>query len=159
MKRIFIVMLAAICFSGCLKIIDWVPVTFEIMVQDEQGNDLLDPENDNTWLLGTTVWFRGIEVELEKKGISEPVTKDYGIKYEGFRLEKGDNCYYLAFGQFEGATNYNAEHIIICWPDHTLNTIKYNREINNRKGGAKESWKLDGVECTNPIIIVKEVNN
>ena len=80
-------MLAAICFSGCLKIIDWVPVTFEIMVQDEQGNDLLDPENDNTWLLGTTVWFRGIEVELEKKGISEPVTKDYGIKYEGFRLE------------------------------------------------------------------------
>ena len=127
-------MLAAICFSGCLKIIDWVPVTFEIMVQDEQGKDLLDPENDNTWLLGTTVWFRGIEVALEKKGISEPVTKDYGIKYEGFRLEKGDNCYYLAFGQFEGATNYYDEHIIICWPDHTLRGSNSSSAINGRCG-------------------------
>ena len=70
MKRILILVLAAISFCGCHKIIDWVPVTFQIRVQDEQGKDLLDPSNDNSWLIGTTIQFRGITVDLDETGIS-----------------------------------------------------------------------------------------
>ena len=40
-----------------MKIIDWVPVTFQIRVQDEQGKDLLDPAHDTTWLLGTKIHY------------------------------------------------------------------------------------------------------
>ena len=70
-KRLLILTLAAISFCGCVttKIIDWVPVTFQIRVQDAQGHDLLDPANDNTWLAGTTIHFRGITVDLDETGI------------------------------------------------------------------------------------------
>lgn len=155
MKRILTFIAAAVCLSGCMKIIDWVPVTFEIQVQDEYGKDLLDPANDNTWLSGTEIHFRGVIIDLDEEGITLPMTRDHSVTYEGFRLEKGDGRYYLAFGQFEGATNYEDESIVIYWPDNTWNVISYNRKINSRKGGAKESWLLDGVECSNPITIVR----
>ncbi|MBQ8048625.1 MAG: hypothetical protein IJV84_03640 [Bacteroidales bacterium] len=156
-KRILILTLAAISFYGCVttKIIDWVPVTFQIRVQDAQGHDLLDPANDNTWLAGTTIHFRGITVDLDETGITVPETRDYPVTYEGFRLEKGKDYYYLAFGQFEGATDYDEESFTIYWSDNTYNVITYDRRINSRKGGAKEAWKLDGVKCSSPIIIVK----
>ena len=156
-KRILILTLAAISFCGCVttKIIDWVPVTFQIRVQDAQGNDLLDPANDNRWLAGTTIRFRGIVVGLDETGITSPVTRDMSVTYEGFRLEKGEDYYFLAFGQFEGATDYDEESFVIYWPDKTYNVITYDRRINTRKGGAKEVWKLDGVKCSSPIIIVK----
>lgn len=63
---------------------------------------MLDPANDNTWLVGTTIHFRGITVDLDETGITSPVTKDMPVTYEGFRLEKGDSYYFLAFGEFEG---------------------------------------------------------
>lgn len=55
MKRILVILIAIICFNGCNKdmIIDWAPITFKIEVQDSQGNDMLDPANNNTWLIGT----------------------------------------------------------------------------------------------------------
>lgn len=155
MKKIFSIISIITCLSGCTKIIDWVPVTFQVRVQDAQGKDLLDPANDNTWLVGTTIHFRGITVDLDETGITSPVTKDMPVTYEGFRLEKGDGYYFLAFGEFEGATDYDNESFTICWPDNTWNTITYDRDINNRKGGAKEVWKLDGIKCTSPIIIVR----
>lgn len=155
MKRILILTMAALSLCGCLKIIDWVPVTFQVRVQDEQGKDLLDPSNDNSWLIGTTIRFRGITVDLDETGITEPVTKDMPVVYEGFRLEKGRDYYYLAFGEFEGATNYDKESFTIRWPDKTFNIITYDRKLNNRKVEAKEVWKLDGVRCSSPIIIIK----
>lgn len=154
-KRILIIALAAISFCGCHKIIDWVPVTFQIRVQDENGIDLLDPANDNTWLVGTTVHFRGITVDLDEAGVAVPETRDCSVTYEGFRLERGKDYYYLAFGQFEGATDYDEESFTIYWPDKTYNVITYDRRVNNRKGGAKEVWKLDGVKCSSPIVIVR----
>ena len=155
MKRILILIAAVACLSGCGKIIDWVPVTFQIRVQDALGNDLLDPANDNRWLVGTTIRFRGIVVDLDETGITSPITRDMSVTYEGFRLEKGEDYYFLAFGQFEGATDYDEESFVIYWPDKTYNVITYDRRINTRKGGAKEVWKLDGVKCTSPIIIVR----
>lgn len=38
------------CLCGCAREIE---VTFKVRVQDAQGNDLLDPEKDNSWIIGT----------------------------------------------------------------------------------------------------------
>ena len=102
-------MLAAICLSSCMKIIDWVPVTFQIRVQDEQGKDLLDPANDNTWLLGTKIHYRGVIIDIDETNISSPATKAIPATYQGFRLEKGSDYYYLAFGEFDGGSEYDEE--------------------------------------------------
>lgn len=154
MKRILIIMAAVICLCSCAKIIDWVPVTFQVRVQDAQGKDLLDPADDNSWLIGTEIHFRGITVNLDETGIS-PVTRDLPAEYRGFRLEKGSDYYYLAFGEFEGGADYDEEDMMIQWPDGKVNVITYSRKLNRVKADAKQVFKLDGVECSNPIIIVR----
>ena len=70
MKRTLFILLAALCLNGCnIKIIDWVPVTFQVRVQDENGKDLLDPAYDNTWLIGTHISFNGTSDTLEEGNI------------------------------------------------------------------------------------------
>lgn len=154
MKRILTIMAAVICLCSCSKIIDWVPVTFQVRVQDAQGKDLLDPADDNSWLIGTKIHFRGITVDLDETGIS-PVTRALPAEYRGFRLEKGSDYYYLAFGEFEGGADYDEEDMMIQWPDGKVNVITYSRKLNRVKADAKQVFKLDGVECSNPIIIVR----
>ena len=144
-------MAAVICLCSCAKIIDWVPVTFQVRVQDARGKD---PADDNSWLIGTKIHFRGITVDLDETGIS-PVTRALPAEYRGFRLEKGSDYYYLAFGEFEGGADLDEEDMMIQWPDGKVNVITYSRKLNRVKADAKQVFKLDGVECSNPIIIVR----
>ena len=86
MKRILTIMAAVICLCSCAKIIDWVPVTFQVRVQDAQGKDLLDPANDNSWLIGTkfisevsqSIWIKQVLNQLS--GLSPQNIEDSDLK-------------------------------------------------------------------------------
>ncbi len=96
MKRIFALagMAVLMSFAVSCKIIDWKPVVLYVQVQDEAGNDLLDPDNGGEWLAGTTITHAGIVVDLALS----PVTKTYAAQYTGFRLERYNGGYSLSFG-------------------------------------------------------------
>ena len=158
MKRIIsaLILAAAVLSVNSCRIIDWAPINLRVQVQDSEGNDLLDPENDNTWLLGTTISFRGITVDLEETNITEPESKEYGpIIYSGFRLEKGVDCWELVFGEFDGGDEYD-DTFMINWPDRTFSYIEYTRKLNTLTVDAKEKWILNNKVCSNPVVIVKE---
>lgn len=159
MKRILkiaIIAIAALSAGSCMKIIDWVPFNLRVRVQDSEGKDLLDPDNDNSWLLGTTITFRGIVVDLDETDITVPDTKEYGpIEYQGFRLEKMSDCWELVFGEFDGGTEYD-DTFFITWPDNTSDYIEYSRRLNNMKVEAKEKWTLNGKKCSNPVVIIRD---
>ena len=97
----------------------------------------------------------GFLQDIDETGISAPATKAYPATYQGFRLEKGLDYYYLAFGEFDGGSEYDEEDIMIQWPDGSINVITYTRKLNNTTVSAKQTFKLDGVKCSNPIVIVK----
>lgn len=155
MKRLTIFSIILFCLCGCAKTIDWIPVTFKVRVQDAQGNDLLDPEIDNSWIIGTTISFRGITVELDEESISYPRTKDLPAEYRGLRLEKSNDYYYLAFGEFDGGSDYDNEELYLSWPDGSHNCITFKRKLHQMRIKADEVFKLDGVKCSNPVVIVK----
>jgi hypothetical protein len=156
MKRVLIILIAILCFNGCEKeriIIDWVPVTFKIQVQDLQGNDMLDPTNDNTWLIGTEISFRNYSEVMDENDIS-PVTKAILPEYGAARVEKGSDCYYIAFGEFHRMDN-DKELMTIKWPDGSISEITYKCRLIESKIEVKETFELNGKKCSNPIIIVK----
>ena len=97
----------------------------------------------------------GFLQDIDETGISAPATKAYPATYQGFRLEKGSDYYYLAFGEFDGGSEYDEEDMMIQWPDGSTNVITYTRKLNNTTVSAKQTFKLDGVKCSNPIVIVK----
>lgn len=132
--------------------IDWEPVVLYVQVQDSDGNDLLDPENDNSWLEGTTVTYYGVVVDLD----TTPLTKDVLVVYHGFQLEKyKDGKYALSFGEFNGAKEYKDAEFFIGWPDGRTDVITYSRKLNTISVKANEKWKLNGKECSYPVLIVK----
>ena len=156
MKRLLIILIAIICLNGCEKhsmIIDWAPITFKIQVQDSQGNDLLDPANDNTWLIGTEISFRNQSEVMDENDIS-PITKAVLPKYNGARVEKGADCYYIAFGEF-GRKDNDTEVMTIKWPDGNISEVSYKCRLIASKIEAKETFHLNGRKCSNPIVIVK----
>ncbi len=157
MKRFLtaLIVAAAVLSANSCRIIDYSPINLRLQVQDSEGKDLLDPANDNSWLLGTTITFRGIIVDLDETNITVPETKEYGpVEYQGFRLEKGADCWELVFGEFDGGDEYD-DSFFISWPDKTYNSIDYSRKINSMSGNVKQTWTLNGKECSNPVVIVR----
>jgi hypothetical protein len=68
---------------------------------------------------------------------------------------KKQSFYQLIFGEFPGGHEYDNEEFVITWPDGTSNKVTYKRRLNSVTVEAKEVIKLDGVKCSNPIVIVK----
>ena len=156
MKRLFLAAVVSVLFlCGCGRIIDWVPVTFYVEVQDAEGKDLLDPANDNSWLIGTEISFNGKLETIDEQDIASAMTRAVDVQYNGVRLQKGSERYHLSFGEFSGAKEYSNEVILIKWSDGSTNEITYKRRLNGVTVNAKEVFKLDGVKCTNPIVIVR----
>ena len=156
MKRILIILITIASLTGCEKhnmIIDWVPVTFRIQVQDFQGNDMLDPNNGNTWLIGTEISFRDQSDVFDENDIT-PITKAILPIYDGARIEKGSDCFYIVFGEFHRKDN-DTELITIKWPDDNVTEISYKCRLIPSKLEVKETFELNGKKCSNPIVIVK----
>lgn len=154
MKRLLIILITIVSLTGCDKdmIIDWVPVTFKIQVKDSQGNDILDPTNDNTWLIGTEISFRNQSDVLDENDITP--TKVVLPEYDGARIEKGPDYYYIAFGEFIRMDN-DTELVTIKWPDGSISEISYKCRLIPSKLEAKETFELNGQKFSNPIVIVK----
>ena len=165
MKRLLLVIVVAFSFSSCSKmlstdiIMDWYPVNFYIKVVDVTGKDLLDPANDNSWIIGTAFDFMGQEDIIDLECVENIYrTKYYLPHFNGITLQNDHlHGYVLKFGEFDGADSYDQEKLIINWPDGTSNTITYSRKFNLiHTDVRKEEFKLDGKKCPNPIVIVKE---
>ena len=116
MKHILTILILFASWTGCDKdmIIDWAPITFMIQVEDAQGNDMLDPANDNTWLIGTEISFRNQSEVLDENDIA-PVTKMILPMYEGARVVKGTDNYFIAFGEFSTCNSIIRIKEIICF--------------------------------------------
>ena len=167
MKRLLIAFAFVLCLTGCEKlpllggmIIDWYPVVFDIQVVDANGKDLLDPSNDNSWLLGTTISFMDKKDTLDQACLDNiHQTRAYLPYYDGVKLMSSTRVlpnWFLNFGEFDGADSYDNEKLTITWPDGKVNIITYTRKFNMFKTDvSKKVYKLDGVKCSNPIKIVR----
>ncbi len=156
MKRIIkIIVLALItaAATGCYgKIIDWYPVEFKFYVEDNSGNDLLDPESDRYIGKGAKAEWRGEEYELS------PETKALDVRFHGFVLKKdNEGKHYAYFGELGGGHNYNDE-LTLTWADCSTDILLYKRRINSMTVNANEKRKLNGKKIAEkgPITIVKD---
>lgn len=152
MKLIFVLVgISALIFMAVsCAIVDWTPVVLYVQVQDEAGNDLLDPDNGNEWLAGTTITHAGIVVDLDLS----PETKTVAAFYQGFRVVQYKGGYALSFGEFSGENEYDDAEFYLSWPDGKSDVISYTRKLNRMAVTAKEKWTLNGRECSNPVLIV-----
>lgn len=149
-KLILLLVMAGLTVS-CGKMVDWTPVNLCIEVHDRDGNDLLDPANDNSWLEGTVMIHDGMETPLQ----SGPDTKYYMPEFYGFRLQKGEDRYQLVYGEIDGGVEYKNDEYTVLWPDGSRDVITLTRRLNELTINARTIWKLNREKTSSPIVIIR----
>ena len=151
-KSLFLFLMPLLMMSSCLMM-DWSPIDLWIEVQNEEGQDLLNPENDLSWLEGTTITFRGKTTTLTLD--DGPQATYLPPTFHGFRLQKMEGRYLLEYGELDGSEEFDNEEFTLTWPDGTVDRITYKRRVSAIAINAYERWHLNGEKCNNPVIIVK----
>lgn len=170
--EIVLACLAVLSFAACEKnsadkpeeedetdyIVDWGPVEVIVEVVDDKGNDLLNPNNPDNMIEGSTISFRG---KVYEALLPSAVTKEYLAIIEGFLLrkyttEEGAVKYRLVFGEIDGAKDMD-EDLVVTLPDGTTGTIHYH--CSDHHGGkhpsCDRSWTFNGVKNDNCIFTFK----
>lgn len=167
MKKLILLILtlSMTLFTSCETddiIVDWVPVGLYLKVTDGRGTDLLDPENPNNLIDGTTITFKGKTYEANsdidwaerytlqgKSGTRAILAIMYGL-----RLVKncpGADGYCLWFGEIDGAADMD-EDLVVTLPNGMTGTIHYHcAKHNERKLKCDRSWKFNGKKAQNNV--------
>lgn len=159
--------LLTVSFTGCEKlggnggggdwIVDWVPVSLFLRVVDEGGRDLLDPENPNNLIDGTSITFKGNTYSASRQWYEAgrpyemPATKAilaqlYGlflVNGEMFFMNSNTAGFSLFFGEIDGARDMD-EDLVVTLPNGMTGTIHYHcSNHNERKLSCDRSWKFN----------------
>lgn len=146
--RALFVGLALVFCTSCM--VDWVPVILDFSIQNNNGDDLLDPESD---------LFIGDQISLTYNGneyIYAPATKTYAPFFSGLTITKSSKYskYVASFGELDGADDYD-DDFIVRLPDGSTKTIHYDRKVSEVTISARTKWSLDGKKVDSlPITIV-----
>lgn len=138
---------------------DFMPFAVNIMVTDAAGNDLLNPETENSIAdNGIKARFKGRV--FEKDSIVLPgQTKAVMSVFYGLRSVKLTNGFYgLSFGEFSGDNNYGATDIVLDWNDGTpCDTITFSHRFwwEGHDPNQETFLYLNGVETDAPVHIIK----
>ncbi len=170
MKRnlllLFAALLGAMSVSSCDllnrgdMIWDIYPVEYMVRLLDSDGNDLLDPLNENRIdVYAIEATYKG-KVYLVSDGII-PVTKAYMPHFGGLTISDypryGDKVEgaVLVFGELDGAKSYDNEELRIDWGDGTYDVVSFDRDFQwGRNGSPKveHKWFLNGREYPDAVI-------
>ena len=154
MKHLFrtLLLAAIVVMCGCRADmeVDWYPVDIMIYVQDADGNDLLNPDNEN---------FLGTKVEAEwldkRYTYTHPQTRAYMPMWNGLTLQRNNKGrYYLKLGELAGNEEYD-DNLTLRWPDGSQDVIHYKNRVNHITVDATRTFLLNGEKCDNPVVITK----
>lgn len=165
MKRTILSIVAAVAllctFASCNTKSDpavlWYPVNLMIFVQDQNGNDLMDPENPYNMIEGTSFnWEAKDYVPV----MELPTLDKYRLSLLNTSIFEDEDAkslprqgYFLNFGEIDGALDMDAI-MYLTLPEGPMHEIKYhcgNHVAQTQT--CQRYWMLDGKETVNPFVI------
>lgn len=144
--------------------VDWMPVEVKLKVIDEQGTDLLDPENPNNMIDGTTITYKGQTYAasrerwddwlwnnlLETRAILAQIHGLFLMRDDiiGLSTQKG---FTLLFGDIDGAKDMD-EDLVVTLPNGDTGIIHYHcSNHNERKLKCDRTWTFNGKKTDGKI--------
>jgi hypothetical protein len=166
--------LSALLATSCFKmdndgndvVWDIYPVVIKMYVTDQNGEDILDPNNASalkpedislTYLDKEYTCQNGLQA-LQASSTVE--TKAYLPKFYGLWRQAPYNNepkYSLFFGELEGEKRYDNESFILKIGEDVTHTITLKRDFKWEDDGSptvNQKWYLDGTEAQLPFTIV-----
>ncbi len=145
--------------------VDWAPVSLFLRVVDEEGADLLNPENPDNLIDGASITFMGNTYNVSRQWYETgnpfemPATKAIFAPLYGLFLVNGEMFsnhsetagFSLFFGEIDGAIDMD-EDLVVTLPNGMTGTIHYHcSNHNERKLSCDRSWKFSGEKVEESI--------
>lgn len=140
--------------------VDWAPVSIFLRVVDSEGTDLLNPENPNNVIDGTSITFKGNTYNASRQWYETrnpfemPATKAIFAPLYGLFLVNGEMFsnhsetagFSLFFCEIDGAIDMD-EDLVVTLSNGMTGTIHYHcSNHNERKLRCDRSWKFNGAK-------------
>lgn len=165
-----VLLTVATLFAGCGNdtddgsdmIWDIYPFVARIALTDESGNNLLNPDTPGSMAKQRIfAIYKGRSFEKDSLvRIYNEQTRAYMAVLTGLKTMEANGKYYLEFGEFDGAKNYQNDEIILDYNDGSKkDTITFDHTFNwvNNAPSTHTEFRLNGKKVENtPIIIVKQ---
>lgn len=157
--------LSGIIITSCEEkgywIHDVLPFDINMIIEDADGNNLLNPEFEGNIIDEMTITYNDetYKIEKDKENIATRMlySEFYGLRH--FCSDTGRH--FVTFGNFVGERNYKDEKITIHWGDGTSDEVTFTNKV---KGGSHtptlditRTIKLNGKEV-NPNIDITSSN-
>ena len=124
--------------------VDWAPVSIFLRVVDAEGTDLLNPENPNNVIDGTSITFKGNTYNASRhwyetgnpfempatKAIFAPLYGLFLVNGEMFSNHSETAGFSLFFGEIDGAIDMD-EDLVVTLSNGMTGTIHYHCSNHN----------------------------
>ena len=121
-----------------------LPFNFLFIVQDADGNDLLDASTTGNILSQPiTAIYNGKELPLDSMKDKWVPGSPVDITFSGLTLHEGGDSYYLEFGLFDSQKDYKNETFIIDWGDGSTTTVTFSRYYDRTPTGEKKDFHYE----------------
>lgn len=151
--------LSSIIFTSCEEsgnyIYDIPPFDINIIIENSNGNNLLDPEYEGNIIDNLTLTYNDevYKIDTEDFDIS---TRALPSIFHGLRLLRDDNGrHFITFGNFDGETDFNNEKISISYGKGKNDEVTFTNKVKTgsyiQKIDIKRTIKLNG-KTVNPDI-------
>ena len=121
-----------------------LPFNFLFIVQDADGNDLLDAKTPGNILSQPIkAIYNGKELPLDSMKDKWVPANPIEINFSGLTLQEGGDSYYLEFGLFDSLKDYKNETFIIDWGDGSTTTVTFSRYYDRTPTGEKKDFHYE----------------
>jgi len=156
----FLLLISQSCSTNIDPEVVWYPVNLMIFVQNQYGEDLLDPQHPYNVLEATSFNWQAKDYlpvqEMPKEG-------EYKFSHLNTSIFEKDDIgalpregYFLNFGQIDGSLDMDAI-MYLTLPDSPIHEIRYHCGNHVAKTQSCDRyWMLDGKETANPFVITVE---
>ena len=121
-----------------------LPFNLLFIVQDADGNDLLDAKMPGNILSQPIkAIYNGKELPLDSMKDKWVPTNPIQINFSGLTLHEGGDSYYLEFGLFDSQKDYKNETFIIDWGDGSTTTVTFSRYYDRTPTGEKKDFHYE----------------
>ena len=171
-KNFFYLLAACLCaisFQACNyengKIYDFTPITIQLTLTGENGEDLLNPNTPGTYAGLPTIATYGDETY--RKDVFEDGLRPHGRAYFAplygiYTVQLKDGRYALEFGELDSADEYKNKKLTIEWGNGTKDVITFSSKLRWKFGKPvfNRSFKLNGEEVAkdtpSPVIDIRK---
>ena len=122
--------------------IDWAPITLQVFLMDDNGNNLLDPENEN--------YYDPSNIAIKYEGKVYRVTDPNSPQTLAYRAQFGkifiggvNGMQYLEISEFNATEKCEMRKVEIVWGDGTTDVIAYTNDysVNDKYANdADKNW-------------------